>query len=141
MYVNNSLFFFIFYKNTHYISFYLDAGQEFVSTNSNGYTHFNLHLNRFHKMNSGQSLVEVTCWALITGLRLEERPASSGLKKKRQVWVHKMNRDIKETEGILHVYFSLSSTRLGYLLKVRGLSLIRRLESDKFGITGKQGRA
>lgn len=56
-------------------------------------------------MNSGQRLVEVTCWALITGLRLEEIPASSGLKKKRQVWVHKMNRDVKATEGILHVSF------------------------------------
>lgn len=42
-----------------------------------------------------------------------------------------MNRDIKEIEGLLHICFSLSSTRLNYLLKVRGLSLIRRLESDR----------
>lgn len=45
--------------------------------------------------------------------------------------MYKINRDINEIEGIFHICFSLSSTRQDYLLKIRGLSLIRGLESDR----------
>ena len=33
-------------------------------------------------------IVTGSYWVLITRLRLEERPASSRMKKNRQVWVH-----------------------------------------------------
>lgn len=40
-------------------------------------------------MNVGQRLVKGTCGALITGLRLEERTTSCGIKNEGHVWVHR----------------------------------------------------
>lgn len=53
----------------------------------------------------GGKRVTNTYWAPATCLRLEETPASLGLKKKGRFGCMKIWRDKKGTEGILHVYF------------------------------------